>query len=59
MNNYSEFFKQFYDDHDSRIMKTDKQDYDGVVVLPPPNITGKLHIGHALNAFVQDFSYEI
>ena len=29
-------------------------DFDGVVVLPPPNITGKLHIGHALNAFIQD-----
>ncbi len=24
------------------------------IVLPPPNITGELHIGHALNAFIQD-----
>ncbi len=24
------------------------------IVLPPPNITGELHIGHALNAVVQD-----
>ncbi|QEK37785.1 valine--tRNA ligase [Candidatus Cytomitobacter indipagum] len=32
----------------------DTKKYDGVVVLPPPNITGRLHIGHALNAFVQD-----
>ncbi len=24
------------------------------IVLPPPNITGSLHIGHALNATVQD-----
>ena len=22
--------------------------------LPPPNVTGKLHIGHALNATIQD-----
>ena len=24
------------------------------VVIPPPNVTGKLHIGHTLNAIVQD-----
>lgn len=24
------------------------------IVLPPPNITGELHLGHALNAIVQD-----
>jgi len=24
------------------------------IVLPPPNITGELHLGHALNAFLQD-----
>ena len=24
------------------------------IVLPPPNITGSLHMGHALNATVQD-----
>ena len=24
------------------------------IVLPPPNITGALHIGHALNASIQD-----
>jgi valyl-tRNA synthetase len=25
-----------------------------VIMLPPPNITGSLHMGHALNAIVQD-----
>ena len=25
-----------------------------VIVLPPPNVTGELHMGHALNAVVQD-----
>lgn len=25
-----------------------------VIMLPPPNITGSLHIGHALNAIIQD-----
>ena len=24
------------------------------IVMPPPNITGELHMGHALNAFTQD-----
>lgn len=24
------------------------------IMLPPPNITGSLHMGHALNAFIQD-----
>src|SRR3989344_7450945 len=24
------------------------------IVLPPPNITGNLHMGHALNATIQD-----
>ena len=24
------------------------------VTIPPPNITGELHMGHALNAFIQD-----
>ncbi len=33
-------------------IKCDK--YDSVIVLPPPNITGRLHIGHALNVFIQD-----
>ncbi|QEK38317.1 valine--tRNA ligase [Candidatus Cytomitobacter primus] len=31
------------------------ESYDEIIVLPPPNITGKLHIGHALNVCVQDF----
>ena len=24
------------------------------IVLPPPNVTGTLHMGHALNATIQD-----
>jgi valyl-tRNA synthetase len=27
---------------------------DFILILPPPNITGKLHIGHALNGVYQD-----
>jgi len=25
-----------------------------VIVIPPPNVTGILHIGHALNSTIQD-----
>ena len=25
-----------------------------VIALPPPNVTGELHMGHALNASIQD-----
>ena len=25
-----------------------------VIMMPPPNITGALHLGHALTAFIQD-----
>ena len=25
-----------------------------VIILPPPNVTGSLHIGHALTAAIQD-----
>jgi valyl-tRNA synthetase len=28
---------------------------DFLVIMPPPNVTGNLHIGHALTFYVQDF----
>lgn len=28
--------------------------FDAAIVMPPPNVTGNLHIGHALNLFLQD-----
>ena len=33
-------------------LKTRKKPFS--IVLPPPNITGSLHMGHALNAAIQD-----
>ncbi|MGL5520423.1 MAG: class I tRNA ligase family protein, partial [Metamycoplasmataceae bacterium] len=24
------------------------------IILPPPNVTGKLHLGHAWDSFIQD-----
>ena len=35
-------------------MESDKEPF--VVVMPPPNVTGSLHIGHALNMTLQDIS---
>jgi len=35
-----------------RLPKRHKKSY--AIVLPPPNVTGRLHMGHALNATIQD-----
>ena len=32
----------------------DKEPY--TIVIPPPNVTGKLHMGHMLNNTIQDLS---
>ncbi len=29
------------------------------IVMPPPNITGQLHMGHALDNTIQDTTYQI
>ena len=34
--------------------KEDKNKKPFVIVIPPPNITGALHMGHALNDTLQD-----
>ena len=34
--------------------KTDEKKENFCIVIPPPNITGILHIGHALNETLQD-----
>ena len=33
----------------------DKTKESYCIMMPPPNVTGKLHIGHALDAAIQDF----
>ena len=32
----------------------DKTKESYCIVMPPPNLTGKLHMGHALDASIQD-----
>jgi len=41
---------------DNNIMtaKLDSKDAPLVIMMPPPNVTGSLHIGHALNMTLQD-----
>ena len=41
---------------DKNIMssKLDSKDEPLVIMMPPPNVTGSLHIGHALNMTLQD-----
>lgn len=45
--------KQFYHMATEELKKT-SHDQKYVMVLPPPNVTGKLHIGHALMAAIED-----
>ena len=33
----------------------DKSRESYCIMMPPPNVTGKLHMGHALDAAIQDF----
>ena len=33
----------------------DKTKESYCIMMPPPNVTGKLHMGHALDAAIQDF----
>ncbi|AWX69749.1 valine--tRNA ligase [[Mycoplasma] anseris] len=35
-------------------MKHDESKRPFTIILPPPNVTGKLHIGHALDTYIQD-----
>lgn len=39
--------KEFFSSHDQR-----KKPY--TIILPPPNVTGKLHLGHAWDGYIQD-----
>lgn len=55
--NPQEFEKRIYSDWMERgyfKAKADPNKEPFTVVLPPPNITGQLHMGHALNNTIQD-----
>lgn len=46
------FFKPEYTHQDGKVSGDSKGNF--VMVIPPPNVTGNLHIGHALTCSIQD-----
>ena len=52
----SGFFKPEYDQLEARknTEQTSSEPQKFVMVIPPPNVTGTLHIGHALTCAIQD-----
>ncbi|WP_244609570.1 valine--tRNA ligase ['Cynodon dactylon' phytoplasma] len=51
-NRYQKWLKQKY--FDTKITNIKNKTKNFTVLLPPPNITGKLHLGHAWNNILQD-----
>ena len=39
----------------NKLFKPKKNSKKYSIVIPPPNVTGSLHMGHALNNSIQDF----
>jgi len=52
----SGFFKPEYNQNESKLEDNTAKEPKGnfVMVIPPPNVTGTLHIGHALTCAIQD-----
>lgn len=52
----ADYFSGRYDVHglDAKKGKTSPSQKPFVMALPPPNVTGRLHMGHALNNTIQD-----
>ncbi len=45
---------QFWMDHGYFTPEIDKTKKPFVIIMPPPNVTGELHVGHALTATLED-----
>ena len=54
--NPKEFEQRIYEQwvEDGNFKPADKDGKPFVIVMPPPNVTGILHMGHALNNSLQD-----
>jgi valyl-tRNA synthetase len=51
--NEKKWYKHWQDQHSFKVSKkANKENY--TIVMPPPNVTGKLHMGHALDNTCQD-----
>jgi valyl-tRNA synthetase len=44
--------KDFFHSDPKEVLSQEKSKY--VIILPPPNVTGSLHLGHALTSAIQD-----
>src|SRR5947199_9754219 len=51
--NLTEKNKKF--DYWKKLSRDSSTVYQNTLLLPPPNITGNLHLGHALDSTTQDF----
>ena len=45
-------YKEWENEEDFKPLKSSSDAY--CIVIPPPNVTGTLHMGHALNNTLQD-----
>ena len=51
----SEIENKWYDYWlDKKYFSSQESDNHYTIVIPPPNVTGKLHMGHVLNNTIQD-----
>eukprot|EP00911_Craspedida_sp_UC1_P001454 UC1_evm2s1097 len=48
------YFKPEYNESGDKIRLVDPNDDTFVIVIPPPNVTGTLHLGHALTNAIED-----
>ena len=48
------YWRKFWEDNGCFTPDTDSKAEPYSIVIPPPNVTGALHIGHALNQTLQD-----
>ena len=49
-----ERWQQTWEEEGHYAVEPDREREPFVIALPPPNVTGELHMGHALNASIQD-----
>ncbi|MDG2870853.1 class I tRNA ligase family protein, partial [Vibrio parahaemolyticus] len=51
---FEEKLYNYWNDNGYFTPKVDKSKKPYTIMMPPPNVTGTLHMGHALNNTIQD-----
>lgn len=49
-----EYWRKYWEEHKCFTPNMESQAEPYSIVIPPPNVTGALHIGHAFNQTLQD-----